>query len=275
MIKDPILINVSLPKTSSSSLADYCNQYCFATHEAWHSDMTNAIIKNHLGEYPDESLRNFYIFRNTYYQHDVDSSTFNHFIMEDIFNIFPNSSYIYIYRDCCSWVASMLNMWHSFNVLHKKRMKDTDKQVSQSSSEWLDWINKYSTLYSPNLSDDFWDLSNFDIQSVYFRKLVSDLTEFWIQLGNRVLKAKKTNYKLHVFPLSQSSEIPVFLNSLFSADIDFQSMYYPTSNKSSIKKTNNRYLTDALISSVTPSQLLKDSCAIYVKLSGLFGQQRT
>ena len=148
-------------------------------------------------------------------------------------------------------------------------MVDTDKNVSQSSSEWLDWINKYSTLYSSNLSDDFWNLSGFNIQSLYFKKLVSDLINFWIQLGNRIVNAKKTNHNLYILPLAQSCQIPVFLKSLFDSDFDFQSVEYPTSNKSSISKENDMHLNAALIDSVAPRILLKDSSDVYNQLSSL------
>lgn len=255
--RDPKLINISLPKTSSKSLVDYCKDYCYATHEAWHREITSAVVDNRQGILSDDSLHRLYEMRTANERHVVDSATFNHLLMEDIFSIYPNSSYIYIYRNCSSWTSSMLNMWNSFNTLHEKRL--SDGQDVQSSREWISWINNYSTLYSSNLSTYFWRRSNQDINDPYFKKLSSDLMEFWIQSGERILKAKQSNIDLHTVPLSQSSEIPWVVKSVLGIDIS----EYPTSNK---RVDDPLHLTADQISHIVPSSLLKKSESIYNQL---------
>ena len=272
MIKHPKLINLSLPKTSSSSLGEFCNQFCFATHEAWHSDMTTAIRKNQLGLYPDESLRNFYIFRNTFFQHDVDSATFNHFVMDDIFTIFPNSAYIYIFRDACSWIASMLNMWHSFKGIHEQRLKDEDAKAIEDSIEWIEWINEYSTLYSSKLTDNFWDLSNNDISSSYLKYLILDLMNFWIQLSKKILNAKQTNNNLYIISLSSSNKIPELLKIILNSKENFESMNYPSSNQCAISRQDPNHLTAKKISDIVPVDLLNQSKSIYTELLNSMGK---
>ena len=261
--KHPLLINLSLPKTSSLSLVDYCKEYCYATHEAWHTEITSAVVKNRNGLYPNNDLIDFYRIRNANFQHDVDSATFNHLLMEEIFSIFPNSSYIYIYRNCCSWIASMLNMWNSFDTLHKKRILGGDMQEVRSSREWISWINNYSTLYSPNLSVYFWRRSNYDSNDPYFKQLSCELMEFWIQLGERILKAKQTDVKLYTIPLSQSDKIPDLVQNIFGSTIDFKSSIYPSSNK---RVDDLLHLTANQIAKVIPDSLLKKSDLIYTQL---------
>ena len=271
MIKHPKLINLSLPKTSSSSLGEFCNQFCFATHEAWHSDMTAAIRKNQLGLYPDQSLRNFYIFRNTFFQHDVDSATFNHFVMEDIFTIFPNSSYIYIFRDACSWIASMLNMWHSFKGIHENTLKDEDAKAIEASIAWTEWINEYSTLYSSKLAVNFWSLSNNDISDSYLKHLVLDLMNFWIQLSEKILYVKRANNNLFIIPLTRSNEIPELLKIILDSNEDFESMNYPSSNQCAISLQDPNRLTAKKISNIVPLDLLNQSKSIYTALLNSMG----
>ena len=228
--------------------------------------MTTAIRKNQLGFYPDESLHNFYIFRNTFFQHDVDSATFNHFVIDDIFCIFPNSAYIYIFRDSCSWVASMLNMWHSFKGIHDQRLKDEDAKAIEDSIEWIKWINEYSTLYSSKLTENFWNLANNDITNSHLKHLVLDLINFWIQLSKKILNAKRNNNNLFIIPLSSSNEIPKLLKIILNSNENFESMDYPTSNQCAISRQDPNYLTAKKISDIVPVDLLNQSNSIYIEL---------
>ena len=265
--KYPQLINLSLPKTSSSSLADYCNQFCFATHEAWHTEITKAIVKYYIGKYPNDSLRNFYLFRNIFFQHDVDSATFNHFFMNDLYDLFPSSAFICIFRDVCSWVASMLNMWSSFNSVHQARLAQNDQSISKNSREWANWINQYSTLYSPHLSIYFPRRSNFDLNSNYLKRLSIELLEFWIQYSESIILFSSICPSLYTISMKNIDQIPSLLEDQFPDQPFPKANSYPRSNSYPLVKQSDFYISPNDVSSFVPDSLLKKASISYERLS--------
>ena len=135
-LKQPLLINLSLPKCGSSSINEYCKNMN-SKHEAWHSGVTEIIIKVLNNKYPKNSYLKYLEFRQIFLELEIDSSTFHHFYAEDIINLFPSSTYIYIYREPYKWILSMLNMWAFFNDVHFQILETGNKKEKSESKNWI------------------------------------------------------------------------------------------------------------------------------------------
>ena len=268
---DPLIINLSLPKTSSSSLKDFCSEYVSATHESWHSGLTVAIIEYFQQRYDITALLNYYTLRDIALEHKVDSSTFNHFIAEDLVKSRSNSTFIYIYRDPISWISSMLNMWLSFYYIHKHNLDDSTNLTS--SINWINWINDYSTLYSSYLNTSLVHQCSLDLfdkhyHSDVFQFLINDLANFWIATSSKILNLNSPTNNIHIFSISNWHSISKFIMTILNVTSDPTSnITIPRSNQSDLKNYTEFNFDLDLIKDYLPSNLLNSTYDCYEHLT--------
>ena len=264
---DPLIINLSLPKTSSSSLKDFCSEYVSATHESWHSGLTVAIIEYFQQRYDITSLLNYYTLRDIALEHKVDSSTFNHFIAADLVKSRSNSVFIYIYRDPISWISSFLNMWLSFYYIHKHNLDNSTNLTSSVS--WINWINDYSTLYSSHLNTSLVHQCSLDLfdkhcHSDIFQFLINDLANFWMTTSSNMLNLTSSTNNIHIFSISNWHSLSKFIMTTLNVASDPASnIVIPRSNQSDLKNYTEFKFDQELIKDHLSSNLLNSIYECY------------
>jgi hypothetical protein len=104
--------NVGIAKTGTQSVAGIFANYR-ALHEYLFADTVEAIGRRSAGEMSDGAFREFIRWRDGVARLDVDSSSYNSFYADVLADEFADARFIFVIRDCWSWLDSMLNM-----VLH-------------------------------------------------------------------------------------------------------------------------------------------------------------
>lgn len=260
--KQPILINLSLPKCGSSSINDYC-QNLNSVHEAWHSGVTETYLKVLNNNYPKETFLKYLLFRQIFLELDIDSSTFHHFYAEDIINLFPDSSYIYIYRDPLSWILSMLNMWAYFNDYHFLVLDSGNEKEKSESEIWLNWINSYAKTYSKFLNT--FKVKEFSNQSLDSELgiLTNDLLDFWSKTSKGIILIKqKYKKKLNIFNLSRDNEIKSFIDNLINNKTIKDTKKFPRSNVMKVinrKKNKPYFIKSEVIKFISEDKIDKNN----------------
>ena len=271
----PLIVNISLPKTSSTSLSKYCSQFANSTHEAWHSGLTDAIHKHCFDRYPKQSLLNYYLLRQLMLNHVVDSSTFNHFVPHDLVKMFSNSSFVYINRDMSHWICSMLNMWAYFADVHLNHLSSEDPSVVLDTRIWISWINRYSVLYSSSLNTykvrDAVDSHDCDLMY----HLVKDLSSFWIRTSFATLDLYSVNPdQIYIFDMSDLSSLSFFIQDLFSRysliEDDYIPSDYPLSNQYDFAHRQEKYFSISCVNNYLSRQLFDVSLDISSKFKSLY-----
>jgi len=247
--KQPLLINLSLPKCGSSSINDYCKNMN-SRHEAWHSGVTETYLKVLNNNYPKETFLKYLLFRQIALELDIDAATFHHFYAEDIINLFPDSSYIYIYRDPLSWILSMLNMWAYFNDYHFLVLQYGNEREKIKNKKWINWINSYAKIYSKSLNT--FKVKNYSnqCQDLGLEFLTNDLLDFWSKTSKEIIKIKrKDGKKLNIFNLCRDSEIKSFIDNLLNNKNINDIQKFPKSNAMKVinRKKNKPYFIKSQI----------------------------
>lgn len=247
--KQPLLINLSLPKCGSTSINDYCKNIN-SRHEAWHSGVTETYLKVLNNNYPKETFLKYLLFRQIALELDIDAATFHHFYAEDIINLFPDSSYIYIYRDPLSWILSMLNMWAYFNDYHFLVLQYGNEREKIKNKKWINWINSYAKIYSKSLNT--FKVKNYSnqCQDLGLEILTNDLLDFWSKTSKEIIKIKrKDGKKLNIFNLCRDSEIKSFIDNLLNNKNINDIQKFPKSNAMKVinRKKNKPYFIKSQI----------------------------
>ena len=229
-LKQPLLINLSLPKCGSSSINDYC-KHMNSRHEAWHSGVTETYIKVLNNKYPKNAFLKYLEFRQIALELEIDSATFHHFYAEDIINLFPSSTYIHIYRDPYKWILSMINMWSFFNDVHFHILKTGNDKEKSESKNWIKWLNIYAKIYSKSLNTyKVKEFSNKQENSE-FNILINDLLDFWVLTSRNIISIKHNYKQVNIFNLNQNDEIKLFIDSLINNVATNSLREFPKSNR--------------------------------------------
>jgi len=267
---EPKIIILSLPKCGSTSIDRFSSIYCNSIHEVWHSGITEALVKHKFGLFPKSSLLNYFDFKWLATEVEVDSSTYNHFLFEDLLGRYPNTSFISVLRDPLSWCCSMLNMWGYFARLVDFALQDADSYDLKEIRTWISWINRYGILYAPSLNS----FSVFRAcQSGSLDKLLpifEQLLLFWIDFHERLLAT--INFKndlIKIFQISELDRLACYLGTLLAVPSP-DKLTMPIENKKLPITINADAFTDA-ISLLYPSLfeglcdqlLIKESAKIY------------
>ena len=229
-LTQPILINLSLPKCGSSSINDYCENMN-SRHEAWHSGVTETYIKVLNNKYPKKAFLKYLEFRQIALGLEIDSATFHHFYAEDIINLFPSSTYIYIYRDPYKWILSMINMWSFFNDVHFHILKTGNEKEKSESKNWIKWLNIYAKVYSKSLNTyKVKEFSN-KKENSEFNILINDLLDFWVLTSRNIISIKHNYQQVNIFNLNQNDEIKLFIDRVINNVATNSLREFPKSNR--------------------------------------------
>ena len=115
------LINVSLPKTGTKSVAGLFSRFR-AFHEFQHEASAQAIVAYHTGRCSREDMRQFVLARDAAGLLEVDSASFNNWYADLCVDLFPRAIFLLSVRHPHSWLESVLS--------HMRR----DAEAAQSQS---------------------------------------------------------------------------------------------------------------------------------------------
>lgn len=218
----PLAINLSLPKTGSTSLAASFPPG-MSKHEGFHQSSVSHISDYLNGRTDRAELRTFLKRRWKLLKTRVDVATFLHWIPKELFDLWPSSRFLLVVRDPIPWVCSYLGMLHSISL----------QLNSNATAKELGWIESYGRMQAKLLS--VCELSQTLRSESSTQALMIQLIEFWLQRQQSVCEAipsdqlwaipfEKLAFNLPAFadwigcPPSQLRELPTLNTnpSLFS-----------------------------------------------------------
>jgi hypothetical protein len=103
------IYNVGIAKTGTQSVAGIFANYR-SLHEFLFADTVEAIGRRATGDLTSTEFREFIRWRDGLARLDVDSSSYNSFYADVLAEEFADARFIFVIRDCWSWLDSMLNM---------------------------------------------------------------------------------------------------------------------------------------------------------------------
>ena len=101
--------NVGIAKTGTQSIATIFSNYR-SLHEYFFAETLDAIHARASGDMSDAQFRDFIHWRDGVVRLEVDSSSYNSFYVDVLAQEFADAKFIFVIRDCWSWLDSMLNM---------------------------------------------------------------------------------------------------------------------------------------------------------------------
>jgi len=101
--------NVGIAKTGTQSVAGIFANYR-SLHELLFADTVEAIARHDRGDLDNSAFRDFVRWRDGLARLDVDSSSYNAHYVDILAHEFADAKFIFVIRDCWSWLDSMLNM---------------------------------------------------------------------------------------------------------------------------------------------------------------------
>lgn len=267
---EPKIIVISLPKCGSTSITRFSSLYCNSIHETWHSGITDSIVKHKFGLFPKLSLLNYFDFKYIATEVEVDSSTYNHFLFEDLLERYPNTSFIGVIRDPLSWCCSMLNMWGYFGRLVLFARQNSDSYDMKEIRTWISWINRYGTLYAPSLNS----FSVFRACQLGSIRLLlptfEQLLLFWIAYHKRLLASINTkDNRLKIFNISELDHLAIYFGTLLSIPfpdkltMSIENKQLPVTIKTIEFPRSINLLSPPLFEGMCDNLLLKEALNIY------------
>lgn len=164
------VINLSLPKTGSASLARVFGNYR-SIHEMAHIDSVDTLLDWREDRLCDAQLDSYLLSRDARARPELDCATFLHLAADRLPGLFPEARFAVVIRPCADWAASFLGMMlEAFGVGGwGGNLPDV-------------WVRRYGRHVSPSLAD--LDLrSRFDV-AVAGPSLAWELADYW---GRRTL----------------------------------------------------------------------------------------
>src|SRR5579871_183603 len=101
--------NVGIAKTGTRSVAGIFCRYR-SLHELLFEDTVRAVADRERGAMSEPEFRRFIRWRDQLTQLDVDSSSYNCYYVDVLADEFPDAKFLFVTRDCLSWLDSFLNM---------------------------------------------------------------------------------------------------------------------------------------------------------------------
>lgn len=101
--------NVGIAKTGTRSVAGIFCRYR-SLHELLFEDTVQAVADHERGAMSEEEFRAFIRWRDELTRLDVDSSSYNCYYIDVLAQEFPDAKFLFVTRDCFSWLDSFLNM---------------------------------------------------------------------------------------------------------------------------------------------------------------------
>ncbi len=159
------IINLSLPRTGSTSLAAMFQNYR-SKHEFMQRELVNTISYYFNGKISENELDAFLILRDKKGSLEVDASTSLQFVAERVVSLFPDAKFIFIVRDGASWILSSLAM-----------LRWLGRTGKEEDPAYVDWIERYGKLFISSFKFPLF------ATDVYLRNhskhIISGLADFW------------------------------------------------------------------------------------------------
>ena len=166
MSNNPLIINVSLPKTGSNTIACLFAKFG-GMHEGLHIKTTTFLINNYNSSDKHITYRNFLFERQKQLNARVDSSTFMHFFLPELLDIWPQSTYLHVLRNPLDWVVSYMYMLTQYAI-----------QLNKSPNELLKvWSNEYLNFQIPELDLRLFPKLIYDEQLIV--QVIDKLLIYW------------------------------------------------------------------------------------------------
>jgi hypothetical protein len=115
------LINASLPKTGSTSIAGLFSRNFRAVHEFLIDEAAAVIYDYCRGHLDAAALRRFVLDRDAAGGLEVDSATFNHWYAEILVAQYADARFLLLFREPSAWVESGFGQaWHESRQAHSE-----------------------------------------------------------------------------------------------------------------------------------------------------------
>jgi hypothetical protein len=163
------IYNVGIAKTGTQSVAGIFANYR-SLHEYLFADTVEAVERRANGQMSDAEFREFIRWRDGVARLDVDSSSYNAFYVDVLADEFADAKFIFVIRDCWSWLDSMLNMVLAGGLLMPDWMAEHCRTI-------------LGAAYAPSLGQDEAELQR------RLPRLVRDGLEYWARANRFVLEA--------------------------------------------------------------------------------------
>lgn len=164
------IINLSLPKTGSASLARIFGKYR-SFHELAHVESVDFLLDRLAGSRSDQELDAYLLARDAAVRPEFDSATFLHLAVDRLPRIFPEARFIIAIRPCDDWAASFLGM-----------MLEAFGPGGWGGALPAGWVDRYAGHVSQTLAG--LDLKSRFAVAASGRSLAAELAEYW---GRRTL----------------------------------------------------------------------------------------
>lgn len=203
----PKIVNLSLPKTGSTSIAELFIGHG-GVHEGMHIKSVNHILGSPNPGKPNEATKDYLLYRQDKIQATIDSATFLHFFGDNITSLWPDSLFLQVVREPLPWLISYLSMIMEFGIALRQ---------NQNPALHI-WSKRYANLQCSGLDPvqlpDYLDDFN------RFTEIVDGLLSFW---NNRTLSTYSLINKLRrhsIILLPQLNESTDILAAAAQVSID-------------------------------------------------------
>lgn len=176
MLQPPRLINLSLPKTGSTSLAGAFPPG-LSTHEGFHEHTVVSILNYLERKSTQADLLHFLRRRQKLLGTPADIATFLHWIPVELLELWPNAKFLHVFRHPCQWACSYLGMLHNISSSLTKRTSLCN----------ISWFERYGRCQSSLLSVA--NLNQTFSSARETRDLIEDLINFWYERHQTVCLA--------------------------------------------------------------------------------------
>jgi len=209
-LKYPAIVNLSLPKTGSTTIYSYFRK-AGACHEGLHEKSVDWIIDYHEGNVGLDELKRLIIRRQQYLKTNLDSSTFLHLIAAEIFEFYPKSTlYITILRHPVQWAKSYLGMLYQVG-----------KEIQQGSCPYdRAWASRYGSFQAKGL-DPVHLYENIEDRK-FLQDVSQQLLRFWIDSELRIFNSVPSTH-LSVFRLENLGEALKAISQIFGSHMNLNS----------------------------------------------------
>jgi hypothetical protein len=269
----PKIINLSLPKCASTSIDRFLSPDVSSGHEVWHSGITDALVKYKHNRYPISSLLNYFDLKYIATELDVDTSTYNHFIFEDLLRLCIGSRFILVLRDPVSWSCSMLNMWGYFSRIVIYALGNPSSFDLSDLRNWISWINRYGALYADSLNSYsvYRSCQSGDICNL--APTFDRLLEFWISFHARIRSTLVVgSEQIMLFSIKDLDSLSCYLSNVLSLPprvnqlMPIENKRLPVITSSPTNPLGVEFITSSMFHSLCSPHLLSEGASLYSDL---------
>ncbi|HNE21135.1 MAG TPA: sulfotransferase, partial [Turneriella sp.] len=160
------LVNLSFPRTATTSLAGIFQRHG-ATHEFMRVETINALLNYRDGKQTAAAVRQLLLERARLSGKPVDSAAFLFLSPEIVIETFPKAKFVFVVRDCESWIVSLLDM--------EMRVFDSIRRGQNSID--FSYHPRYARVLSPHFSEQML-LDEASLKRA-IPVLIPELAHFW------------------------------------------------------------------------------------------------